>query len=519
MYDDSYRKAVIYCRVSDPKQQTTRGSGLDSQETRCRQYASHRGYDIVNVFRDSVSGASRNRSELKALLKFLKKQKETHVVIVDDISRLARSVEAHIKLRLDIKTAGGKLESPSIEFGEDSDSILVENMLASVSQHQRQKNAEQTKNRMKARATNGYWSLYTPAGYRYANVKGHSGKVLVKDGVVADIVQEALEGFAHGRFATQSEVQRYLIEQEQFPKDKSGSVHFQRVTNMLNKVIYAGYLTIPKWGIHMQPAQHEPLISLETYQKIQERLQEKSYAPARKDISDDFPLRGFVTCGSCGKPMTSCWSKSRNGTKHPYYMCFSNKQCPDYRKSIRRTLIDDGFEELLHTLVPTQELFQVAHHMFKDIWDHRREQHLGSQKSLEKELRSIEVKVDQFLDQIVETNMPQIRSAYEKKISDLETKKLVVQEKMSKCGTMLPDFDKTFRTGLTMLANPYKYWASGGMEEKVNVMRLCFAGHLVYDRNSGFRTAKTTLPFKHLASISEGDYEMVHPERFERPTP
>lgn len=33
----------------------------------------------------------------------------------------------------------GKLESPSIEFGEDSDSILVENLLASVSQHRRQK--------------------------------------------------------------------------------------------------------------------------------------------------------------------------------------------------------------------------------------------------------------------------------------------------------------------------------------------------------------------------------------------
>jgi len=251
MYDDTYRKAVIYCRVSDPKQQTTRGSGLDSQETRCRHYASLRGYDVVAVFRDSISGASHNRSELSALLKFLKKQKETHVVIVDDISRLARSVEAHIRLRLDIKTAGGKLESPSIEFGEDSDSILVENMLASVSQHSRQKNAEQTKNRMRARAMNGYWPLYTPVGYRYANVKGHSGRVLIKNGALADVVQEALEGFAYGRFATQTEVQRFLINSPEFPRDPSGSVHFQRVSNMLNKIIYAGYITIPRWDIHM----------------------------------------------------------------------------------------------------------------------------------------------------------------------------------------------------------------------------------------------------------------------------
>jgi hypothetical protein len=48
------------------------------------------------------------------------------------------------------------LKSPTIEFGEDSDSILVENLLASVSQHQRQKNSEQTVNRMRARTMNGY---------------------------------------------------------------------------------------------------------------------------------------------------------------------------------------------------------------------------------------------------------------------------------------------------------------------------------------------------------------------------
>lgn len=79
------------------------------------------------------------------------------VVIIDDISRFARHIESHWTLRGTPKDLGGKLESPSINFGEDSDSVLIENMLASVSQHQRQKNAEQTRNRMRARAISGYW--------------------------------------------------------------------------------------------------------------------------------------------------------------------------------------------------------------------------------------------------------------------------------------------------------------------------------------------------------------------------
>ena len=76
-------------------------------------------------------------------------------------------MRGHWDLRDLLREAGGRLESPSIEFGEDADSILRENLLASVSQHQRQKNAEQTRNRMRARAQNGYWIFHAPIGYRY----------------------------------------------------------------------------------------------------------------------------------------------------------------------------------------------------------------------------------------------------------------------------------------------------------------------------------------------------------------
>ena len=147
----------------------------------------------------------------QAMLKFLRThKKKQHVVIIDDISRLARGLEAHIQLRMAISEAGGKLESPSIEFGEDSDSQLVENLLASVSQHQRQKNTEQVINRMQARMMNGYWVFFHPIGYRYERVSGH-GKMLVRDEPLASIITEVLEGYARGRFETQAEVKRFLL--------------------------------------------------------------------------------------------------------------------------------------------------------------------------------------------------------------------------------------------------------------------------------------------------------------------
>lgn len=78
------------------------------------------------------------------------------------------STKFHLELRSSIASAGARLESPSLEFGEDSDSQLVENLLASVSQHRRQKNAGQTRNRMRARIMNGYWPFIGCMGYRFA---------------------------------------------------------------------------------------------------------------------------------------------------------------------------------------------------------------------------------------------------------------------------------------------------------------------------------------------------------------
>ncbi|MBT9161159.1 MAG: hypothetical protein DDT26_02460 [Dehalococcoidia bacterium] len=58
------QKAVIYCRVST-KRQAKEGNGLESQETRCREYASFRGHDVVRVFTDDMSGSLMGRPRVQ----------------------------------------------------------------------------------------------------------------------------------------------------------------------------------------------------------------------------------------------------------------------------------------------------------------------------------------------------------------------------------------------------------------------------------------------------------------------
>lgn len=246
--------AVIYCRVSS-KRQLKEGHGLDSQETRCREYAARLGYTVLEIFPDkAISGGRLDRPSFNRMLSFVERQNTAVAVIIDDISRFSRDIESHWALRRALQAVGGKLESPSVQFGEDAPSILIENLLASVSQHQRQHNGEQTKNRMRARAQNGYWCFSAPSGYRYVKQPG-GGKVLVRDEPIASIIQTALEGFASGRFETQAEVKRYLESQPDFPKDKRGFVRYEEVVRLLTRLHYAGYIEVPNWGVSMRKAQ------------------------------------------------------------------------------------------------------------------------------------------------------------------------------------------------------------------------------------------------------------------------
>lgn len=514
--DNNKLKAIIYCRVSD-KKQVEDGHGLQSQETRCLEYAKNRGYEVIDTYHEGgVSGKLLARPAMQKMLQFLKAQKgkEQYVVIIDDISRLARDIETHVQLRSAVSKVGAKLESPSVHFGEDSDSRLVEHMLASVAAHHREKNAETTRNRMRARIMNGFWVANPPVGYEYTAKKG-CGKVLVQKEPFASIIKEALLGFAYGRYSTQAEVQRFLEAQPAYPKDRHGKVHQQRVNDLLNRELYAGLISSKKHGIYGVQGQHEPLITLEEFAKIQKRIKAQSNAPARKDLNADFPLRNFVCCSKCGSNLTAGWTKGRS-KYYGYYQC-QNKSCNEYGKSIKKADIEGQFETLLEGMTPPQGLFDMAKAMFKEHYDTRARKRHQAVFEIKSQKTEIERKIAQLLERIVETNNTTLVKTYESKLQELEFDKAVLDEKIANFGKSLPSFDENSRTALEFLRKPHELWARGELVGRRNVLRLCFTTKLVYDKNEGYRTAPKSLPFSVLGASATPDSCMVRPRGLEPP--
>lgn len=494
-------KAIIYCRVSS-KSQATDGHGLDSQETRCREYAAAKGYDVVAVFPDTISGGGdfMKRPGMVALLSFLDAQPgEPFVVIFDDLKRFARDTLFHIGLREAFRARGARIECLNFKFDESPEGEFIETIMAAQDALERKQNGRQVAQKMKARMQAGYWVHKVPVGYRYETVKGR-GKMLVPHEPLASIVREAFEGYELGRFQTQAEVKRFFESFPAFPRNKNGEVVQQRVTDILDQPIYTGHICSETYDISWLKAQHEPLITLETFDKVQERRKGIAKAPQRKNIGDDFVCRGIALCADCNVPLRSSWTKGEY-KRYPYYLC-QTKGCESYGKSIARDQLENEVGELVRGLEPNASLFTLAKAMFAHAWDQRSNQANDAIHSGRRQIAAIEKQIDSLLTRIVDTTIPAVVRSYESKIAELERSKLVLANQAANHAAPKGSFDEHLERALDFLANPWKLWQTGHVGLRRTVLKLAFADRIKYCRKQGPRTPKISLPFKALRGMS-----------------
>src|SRR6056297_1176124 len=263
-------QALIYCRVSSSKQRLE-GSGLESQEQRCRAYADDKGYEVEAVFPDDVSGGGdfMKRPGMVALLSYLDAQKgKPYVVIFDDLKRFARDTEFHLKLRREFTKRGATIECLNFSFEDTPEGKFIETIIAAQGELERDQNRRQVKQKMMARVEKGYWVFHAPVGYKFITERAH-GKLLAPDEPIADCLREALNGYADGRFRSQAEVQRFLESKPEFPKDApNGKIRAWKITKLLRNPLYAGYVHSETWDVSLRKGHHEALIGFGTHEKI-----------------------------------------------------------------------------------------------------------------------------------------------------------------------------------------------------------------------------------------------------------
>ena len=333
------KKVAIYCRVSTTEQ-AEEGYSIDEQNIKIREYCEREGHEIYNLYEDrGISGKNiTNRPGIKQLLQDATENK-FDLVIVWKLNRISRKL-------LDILNIVELLNKHNIAFRSLTENFETEtpsgklqlNIMGAIGEFERETIAENVKMGLLARAKEGRWNGGVVLGYDLVELNNEGKKrkntVLKINEKEANTVRRIFELYSQGH-GYKAVVNRVNKEGHKTKRNREFAV--STVKEILQNPVYIGkirYNVRQDWSkkrrnnINANPILsdgiHEPIIDVETWNKVQVILKERS-KKHNKIYDSEFPLTGILRCPVCGAGMTinRSTAKRKDGTRriNEYYSC------------------------------------------------------------------------------------------------------------------------------------------------------------------------------------------------------
>lgn len=361
-------RAVLYCRVSSHHQ--VQSLSLDTQQDACQAYAQRHGYTVDRVFIDAGESAkTTERPDFLKLLTYCRERKgKLHAVIVYSLTRFSRNSADHHAIVTLLRGLGITLRSVTEPIDESPSGRLMEGILAAMAQFDNDVRSERVVAGMKASIARGRWVWRAPIGYQNADAR--IGPSLVPDPARAPAVRKAFEWCAAGILGR--ELHRKVTALG-LVTTQGCTLSLNRLYEVLRHPAYVGVIRSDAWQAEVR-GDFDPLVSDDLFARVQLQLSRTASNGARKIVQrknhPQFPLRRFVRCAACRKPLTGSLSRSRNGRQYPFYHCQAG--CTNVAKA----QLETAFLALLDTLTPQPEYWRLFTTVVSRVWqaEEQREQ-------------------------------------------------------------------------------------------------------------------------------------------------
>jgi DNA invertase Pin-like site-specific DNA recombinase len=330
--DDLLKIGAAYIRVSDERQDEY---SPDSQLKKIREYAAREGYQIPEEFvfyDDGISGRDvKKRDDFNRMIAIAKEK--THpfdIIYVWKFSRFARSQEQAILFKNLLRKCGVSVVSVSEPLPEGPFGSLIERVIEWMDEFYSINLSAEVQRGMTEKVSRGEPNVPPPIGYKMIDGEYYPDE----ESGAADVVREIFQRYADG------EGMRQIVTSfhDRGIKTKNGAdIDNRRIEYILHNSCYIGKL---RWSTDGSKAvskrqydnesimttngHHEPLISMELWDKVQKRIEQTKLAYpkySRKEQRVEHMLTSLVKCSACGKSLTASGYSGK--AKVPCLQCCS----------------------------------------------------------------------------------------------------------------------------------------------------------------------------------------------------
>lgn len=315
---------IRYCLYSRKSSEDDERQALsiESQVKEALELAARDGLNVVEVRRESHSAkSSGSRPEFNRLIGDIREKKFDGILTwaADRISRNAGDLGTVIDLMdqgllREILTHGTKFtNSPSDKF------MLM--MMCGQAKLENDNKGVNVKRGFRAKIEMGFRPNMSPLGYLHDKYAEKGTCKIFLDPVRGPIIKEVFHKVAYEGWTGRS-VKRWLDDEVKMTTRKGKLVGLSMIYRMMDNPFYTGRYEFPQGSGKWYDGKHEPLITQEVYDRVQEVMK---CAPKAMPGTHEFAFTRIFKCGVCGSGISADQKVKRlkdgSTKRYVYYGC------------------------------------------------------------------------------------------------------------------------------------------------------------------------------------------------------
>ena len=521
---NSNKTAVIYTRVSSGEQ--VKGTSLENQDEQCVEYCKRKGLEVVATFKDEGETAKDlslgNRENFFRALEFCRKNKVGAFVVLR-VNRFARNTEDHFYVRRKLLQHGTALHSVTEPIGNKPTEKFAEVIFAAAAEYDNGIRRQQCVDGMSQKLKQGIWPWKPPVGYICAHNKKKDQKKTEPDQPHPDVfplLQKLLKQHAKELISAKGIVD--ALKESDFKKWTGIEPTKQAVNHILGEQLafYAGMLKNP-WpsedGSDKEfKGKHKAMITDGERLAIQNIRKGKGGQGGLKKCRDNskYPLRGFVQCPSCHRPMTASTSTGEYN-KFDYYHCYFDG-CPLRYKSIPKAEMEKAFIALLQKIVPTQAFTAYFEAVVLGHWQSQNAELKKSTSVHDKELAELQAKRTRIFE--MRESGDYTTAEFVERRDDVERQIATVQSAITESNIDDYNLEEGLEYAKQSILDLASQWFKLEMPLRKKFQKIVFPEEICFDRKTFFGTPELSSIFALNQAYLSQNYDLVPLSRLELET-
>ena len=480
------KKAIIYTRVST-KEQADTNTSLGTQKKYCENYAKSNGYKVVAYFGGTHESAkSDDRKEFKRMLKYVRQSGNIGYIIVYSYDRFSRTGSSAAQISQDLFKQGIQVKAVTQEVDTTSAAgKFQQNLFFMFSQFDNELRKDKTITAMSDLVRKGYWLWAPPLGYENKKKYHKAVEWDIAINETGEQLKKAFKWKVQNKYSNVEIVNKLNL--------LGIKINQRRLGELFKNPFYCGILITKMLPGEIIQGKHIPIVSKEDFLKI--NAEESAHPKTYKTDNINLPLKQFIYCQTCKKPLTGYLVKAKNLY---YYKC-RTKGCGCNRSANK---LHQDFTKMLDGFQVDPKYNSIIKEVMLYTYDNLTKELRTEETQFKKQLKEVNKKIEAIEERYV---VGEIDTEIYKKF---KTKYLKTQEEittnLNQSSISSSNLKKAIDTALKLATNINEIWTSGDLNQKKRIQRLVFPSGIGYDKqNEVVRTLKTNSLFAVIPMIQK----------------